>query len=144
MEHKQIPFILFCLILSISILSNCTQPKSIANNEKENPLLTKAEKGLSPEENYATYCSSCHGNKMEAFVDRRWKKGKTKESLVKSIRYGITSSGMPAYDTTFTVVEIEALADYILKGIEKQSVFDETENKTPKYYSTQYLSLIHI
>ena len=25
--------------------------------------------------NYQTYCASCHGEKVEAFVDRKWKQG---------------------------------------------------------------------
>jgi len=94
-----------------------------------------------PEVNYKTYCSGCHGNEMEAFVDRKWRHGNSKESLIKSIKVGIKDAGMPAYDTTFTSQQLEELADYILTGIEKRKTYDIQEKKTPKYYDTQYMNL---
>ena len=33
-----------------------------------------------PAANYKNYCSSCHGELMEAFVDRKWKYGSDKKS----------------------------------------------------------------
>lgn len=91
-----------------------------------------------PAENYASYCSGCHGAKMNAFADRKWAHGKSPEDLFKSIKFGYKEGGMPAFAETFKDEEIKALADYIIKGIEnvdkyafndkpKSDVF-ETEN----------------
>ena len=69
------------------------------------------------EHNYKTYCAGCHGEKMNAFVDRQWKNGNKKEDLVKSIKYGIVDAGMPAYDVTFTENQLNQLVNYIQTGI---------------------------
>lgn len=69
-------------------------------------------------ENYASFCSGCHGEKMEAFTDRKWKHGNTKEDLFRSIKQGHPNEGMPGFDTTFTDAEITGLVNYILQGIE--------------------------
>jgi len=104
--------------------------------EQKNPLKTDA----TPEENYQTYCASCHGAKVNAFADRKWKYGKTPEDLYKAIKIGYKDGGMPAFAEAFTDTEISDLADYILKGIEnvdrykfddkpKSDVFDTEEGK---------------
>ncbi len=68
--------------------------------------------------NYTNYCGGCHGEKMDAFVDRKWKHGSSREDLFKAIKHGYENEGMPAYDTTFTDEETYELSDYILTGIE--------------------------
>ena len=68
--------------------------------------------------NYENFCGGCHGEKMDAFVDRNWKHGNTKNDLWKGIKMGYADEGMPAYDSAFTNEEILELADYILTGIE--------------------------
>lgn len=68
--------------------------------------------------NYTSYCGGCHGDKMDAFVDRKWKHGNSREDLFKAIKHGYENEGMPAYDTTFTDAETYELSDYILTGIE--------------------------
>jgi len=78
----------------------------------------------SPSANYANYCSGCHGEKMDAFVDRKWKHGETKENLFKAIKYGYPDDGMPAFDTTFTDQETYELTDYILAGIKNVKKYD--------------------
>ena len=72
----------------------------------------------SVESNYKNYCSGCHGEKMDAFVDRKWKYGNTKEDLFKGIKHGYPDGGMPAFEAAFTNDEMYALSDYILTGIE--------------------------
>ena len=59
-----------------------------------------------PEKIYAEKCSSCHGEKVDAFVDRQWKHGKTKEALVASISNGYNDFGMPAWKDVLTTAEI--------------------------------------
>lgn len=74
--------------------------------------------------NYKSYCAGCHGEKMDAFVDRKWKHGKTKEDLFKAIKNGYPDGGMPAYAATFKDEEIYALSDYILNGIKNRERYD--------------------
>ena len=38
-----------------------------------------------PRKIYTEKCASCHGEKVEAFVDRKWKHGNTKSEIVASI-----------------------------------------------------------
>ena len=67
--------------------------------------------------NYKNFCSSCHGEKVEMFVDRQWKHGKTKPELIKSITGGYPDNGMPSWSAALKPKEIEELADFILAGI---------------------------
>lgn len=87
---------------------------------------------------YTVNCSGCHGEKMEAFTDRKWKFGTTKEELFKSIKLGHPDEGMPAFDKTFSDEEITALVDYIQMGIERvdQYKFEEDE-KLAEVFETE-------
>ena len=78
--------------------------------------------------NYENFCGGCHGEKMDAFVDRVWKHGNTKKDLFKGIKMGYYEEGMPAYDSAFSEIEISELAEYILTGIEnvKRYKFPDT------------------
>jgi glucose/arabinose dehydrogenase len=74
---------------------------------------------FSVEENwFQTNCSSCHGEQMQAFVDRRWKFGTSREELFNSIKYGNDSLGMPSWDSLFTDKQIDSLVTYIKFGID--------------------------
>lgn len=77
-----------------------------------------------PAENYANYCASCHGEKMDAFTDRQWKHGSDAKDLVVSIKKGWVNEGMPAFEKTFTDKEVEELAAYIKKGIQNVATFN--------------------
>lgn len=83
---------------------------------------------------FSEYCSSCHGANAKVFADRSWSEGSDKASLINSIKVGIINKGMPAFDTTFTESEINALADYIRKGIDYRGTYDVVITQTPKYY----------
>jgi glucose/arabinose dehydrogenase len=78
---------------------------------------------------YQNFCGGCHGEKMNAFVDRAWKHGKSREDLFKGIKYGYHDEGMPAFDSAFTEKETYQLADYIITGI--KNVDRYTDNKKP-------------
>ncbi|MEO1450894.1 MAG: cytochrome c, partial [Bacteroidota bacterium] len=84
-----------------------------------------AENG--PKEHYQTYCSGCHGEQMQAFVDRKWLYGNTEDALVKSIKKGHPDAGMPAFGGTFSNEEIKALAQYIQSGLSKMKDYDFQE-----------------
>ena len=69
-----------------------------------------------PEEKiYAQYCSSCHGEQVDAFVDRVWKHGNSKKELVESISNGYVNSGMPAWKGIIDSKDIDKLVELILK-----------------------------
>ncbi len=89
------------------------------------------------EKNYQTYCAGCHGNKMDAFVDRKWKYGNTKENLYKSIKTGYADGGMPSFEKSFSDKEIKALADYILKGIKEVDKYTSNEKPTSDTFKTE-------
>ncbi len=71
-----------------------------------------------PKEHYQKYCASCHGEQLQSFVERKWLYGNSWSQVKASIKYGNEEDGMPAYDTTFTEKELDALTSYILEGIE--------------------------
>ncbi|WP_117590874.1 PQQ-dependent sugar dehydrogenase [Flavobacterium subsaxonicum] len=77
-----------------------------------------------PAENYANYCSGCHGEKMDAFTDRQWKHGNSLKDLMKAIKNGYANEGMPAFAKTFTDAEIKELSEYILKGIKNVEAYN--------------------
>ena len=85
---------------------------------------------------FTEYCSSCHGANAKVFADRSWSEGSDRASLINSIKYGIVENGMPAFDTTFTESEVNALADYIVQGIKDRESYKDITNPTPKYYQT--------
>lgn len=85
-----------------------------------------------PAQNYKNYCAGCHGELMEAFVDRKWKYGSDKKSLVHAINIGYPNDGMPGFDTAFTDKEVEELADYIMEGLKTVQRFDFAKQKEQK------------
>jgi len=122
-----LPFIVFYLF------SSC-------NSKKNNESLTNdiVEKKFSfAESTFKNICSGCHGEKVETFVDRKWKYGKSKDSLMNSIRNGYLELGMPSFKATFSAENINELADYILNGIENNKRFDldDVEIKSNIFYS---------
>lgn len=66
---------------------------------------------------YTQYCASCHGEKVEAFVDRKWKHGNTKAELIASISNGYSDMGMPTWKETLSKKDIEKLADLIVENL---------------------------
>lgn len=84
---------------------------------------------------YMANCSGCHGEQMNAFVDRQWKHGSTQKDLIKAIKHGYPDEGMPAFDAAFSDEEITGLANYILTGIRnvnRYMIDDKPESNTFK------------
>lgn len=95
-----------------------------------------------PEANYEKFCAGCHGVQMDAFVDRQWKHGNSKEDLFKAIKVGYPDGGMPGFDTAFTDAEITALAEYILTGIENVKRYDFASKKEqPTSFKTKDMGI---
>ena len=85
---------------------------------------------------FQQYCASCHGQTIEAFVDRKWLHGNTKPEIVKSITEGYVAASMPSWKGTLKPAEIQVLADYITKSIKKVDEYKFAKvKKTDKYVS---------
>jgi aldose sugar dehydrogenase len=91
--------------------------------------------------NYLNYCGGCHGEKMNAFVDRTWKHGNSRNDLFKVIKSGSADEGMPAFDSAFTDQEIYQLADYILSGIKNVERYAASVKPTSNIFSTEELTI---
>lgn len=68
---------------------------------------------------FKQYCATCHGETIEAFVDRNWKHGKTKPEIIASISEGYINGGMPSWKATLSKKQVGELANYITKSIKK-------------------------
>ena len=105
------------------------------NTAEKSPL--KAD----PAANYKTYCASCHGGKMDMFVDRNWKFGNKKEDLFKTIKNGQADVGMPAFGETLTDQEISGLADYILTGIKNVNKYTVDDRPKSDLFQTEAMKI---
>lgn len=94
-----------------------------------------------PASNYKEYCSGCHGEEMNAFVDRKWKHGSTDEDLFKAIKVGYHDEGMPGFDTAFTDKEITELVQYIKTGIKNVDRYKFTDKVTSNIFKTASLTI---
>lgn len=109
------------------------------HNTAGNSYNVKAEE--TPEKNYANYCASCHGEKMDMFVDRKWKHGSSEQALFKAIKDGYPDEGMPGFDSAFTDKEISDLADYIITGIKNVDRYKFKEPATSNIFKTESLTI---
>jgi len=94
-----------------------------------------------PAENYANYCSGCHGEKMDAFTDRQWKHGNNLNDLIKAIKDGYANEGMPAFGQTFTDTEIKELSEYILKGIKNVEAYNFDDEPVTSTFTSEKLTV---
>ncbi|RRN77446.1 cytochrome c, partial [Pseudoxanthomonas sp. SGD-10] len=106
---------LFVIFSTIAIIGAFGFSKS--DETKETSSFRQQKQFQNAAIHYKNYCASCHGEKMEAFADRKWKYGNSREAIFKSIKNGYINDGMPAFDKTFKDAEIYNLTDYILEGI---------------------------
>lgn len=117
--------------------TSCSPSKSTAEQPASN---TEASVTGAPAEeamaeaaaHYQEFCSSCHGRKAEAFVDRRWQYGSSSDALFKGIKYGYEQDGMPAYDTAFTDQEIYNLVAYLENAIQNVGQYTAEEEELPE------------
>ncbi len=82
-----------------------------------------------PRKIYTEKCASCHGEKVEAFVDRKWKHGTSKAELVKSIKEGYADFGMPAWGDIIPDKDVQGLADLITESLKTVSQYDFVKEK---------------
>lgn len=100
------------LLVAFGIITFGLSFNSIANGSK--PALLDEKKAI---KNYTQYCASCHGEKVEAFVDRAWKHGKSKEDFINSITKGYPDLGMPTWGEILSKEDIADLAELINKNL---------------------------
>ncbi len=137
------------VIFSLFILTNCSrkvQSEGQADNIEVVELnhATSAEVvfASNPESHYAEYCASCHGAKMDAFVDRRWQYGNSHDDLFKAIKVGYIDDGMPAYAETFSDDEIHDLVNYIQEGILNLNTYSfDTKKNSSGIFQTEKLTI---
>ena len=123
------PVLFFCLIVCIVfLLPQCQSTEPIPQFSTEEAW-------------FKANCSSCHGEQMQAFVDRRWKFGNSREELFKSIKFGNDSLGMPSWDSLFTDKQIDSLVTYIQYGIDNMDKYKFQEAAiTPDTFQTDGFS----
>jgi len=84
---------------------------------KNEPSTSRSSEENSAALNYQTYCAGCHGDNLEKFTAKQWMDEPDNASVINSIKLGIESEGMPAFQNTFSDSELEELAAYVKKGI---------------------------
>ena len=72
---------------------------------------------------YKTYCSGCHGSKMQGntatkLIKTDWQYGRGKGAIVRNIKFGIPKTEMIAWATALKDEEIDAVANYIVASQE--------------------------
>ncbi len=120
---------------------NSEKNVSAKNDSAVHYIPAKTSLLADPATNYQSYCAGCHGEKMDMFVDRKWKFGNKKEDLFKSVKFGRENEGMPAFGESLSDKEINALADYILEGIKKVDKYTTEDQAASDIYKTEALSL---
>ncbi len=108
-------YILLFLFTSF-FFSNCKKKETVSSTVSDPMVLAEAA--------FKKDCSSCHGDNGDVFVDRNWKHGKSKDSLIHSIMKGHADSLNPVWVTTLKPEEVSSLADYLVKGIAYRKSFD--------------------
>ena len=95
----------------------------------------------SPAKNYASYCSGCHGEKMNAFVDRKWKWGNSNGDLFKTIKFGYPNNGMPGFQKAFTDKQITDLVNYIQKGLQDLKQYEFVQPVKSNIFRTSSITV---
>lgn len=138
-RYHSIVFVLLCFLMAQYACHQGAKPKpqNESTSSDSTPQMADLSEAVT---DYANYCAGCHGEKMEAFADRQWVHDNSRQGLFKAIKYGYADEGMPAFDTTFTDEATYALADYILKGIEKVETyrFDDASDDPQVYQSEAF------
>ncbi len=105
-------------VLTGLLLYQCNTPSQKGEQQAAKQQDEPDSVTLQAMKTYEQYCSSCHGEQMMAFADRKWKHGKEADSIYHSIVNGYPDAGMPAWGSALSEGEIRNLVTYIIKGIE--------------------------
>lgn len=138
----RLPKILLIELAILLLLFACSNAKKMATDSDVAGETMPAHDFSAAKASYAEYCAGCHGEQMQAFVDRKWKYGKADEDLFKAIKVGYPEDGMPSYDTTFTDEAIHELVAYIQTGITNVDQYEFEEAEKPSgVIQTEAMSL---
>ncbi|MDH5379644.1 MAG: PQQ-dependent sugar dehydrogenase [Cyclobacteriaceae bacterium] len=117
MKKQNIVFIVSLILLIVIFVSKQSEKKheeAEANMEEIDSIAIR----------YQSNCASCHGEKLNGFVDRKWKHGSERENIMASIKSGYLEAGMPSFDALFNEEERGELADFILNGVENAKKYN--------------------
>ena len=92
-------FVFPVMAVACIVLFSCKDKKEGYTVAQEVAVTTNQDRAA---QNYQNYCSGCHGEKMDMFVDRQWKHGSELKDLVFGIKNGYSNDGMPAFAETFS------------------------------------------
>ena len=87
---------------------------------------------------YTQWCSGCHGPEGRDFIDRDWKLGSTADAVRRVIEAGHELLGMPAYGSTLSAGEIDAITDFVMEQAASSRGFKPTP---PEQLETSDLNL---
>jgi aldose sugar dehydrogenase len=90
---------------------------------------------------YGQYCASCHGEKMEAFVDRKWNHGKSKRKLVSSIYWGNENGGMPSFKDAIVKNDINRMAEMLLEYIKNVDQYKVSTRPTVNLFKSEGITI---
>jgi aldose sugar dehydrogenase len=90
---------------------------------------------------YAQYCSGCHGEHIEAFVDRKWKYGTSMDSIIKSIAVGSPDFGMPSYKDALRKKEIADIAQLMKDYLKNIDLYRATQKPTSNVFAAAGITI---
>lgn len=126
------------LIIIAFTLLNCVQNKQ-SSSIGDTVVASKSERD--PEAIYTELCSSCHGQKVEAFVDRKWNHGNTKPEIIASITNGYVDAGMPSWSASLSKGEINAIADLIVQSLGTVTQYDFKDKEKQEVYEVDGMTI---
>ncbi|MEP7268296.1 MAG: PQQ-dependent sugar dehydrogenase, partial [Saprospiraceae bacterium] len=91
--------------------------------------------------NFKQFCTPCHGDDGDVFVDRTFRHGDSKDSLISSIAMGHVDSDMVSFKNKMSETEIAALADYLGQAIVRRKTYDFTDSITSNVFHHQSMSV---
>lgn len=90
---------------------------------------------------YAQSCSGCHGEIMEAFVDRKWKYGTSVDSIYKKIKHGSPDFGMPSFNQTIKDKDIRKMSELLVKFIHDVDSYKPSKKLTSTVFETEEMKV---
>ena len=94
--------------------------KTSGDNVDEKTVTMADAAGIAEGEKiFKTICYSCHGAQGEGMVgpnltDKYWLHGGSINDVFKTIKYGFPEKGMPAWEKTYSPVQIKNLTSYVM------------------------------
>ncbi|HLO82189.1 MAG TPA: PQQ-dependent sugar dehydrogenase [Chitinophagaceae bacterium] len=129
MQYKKLTLIVLSSLFLIAVTeTGCGSGKQSSNGE------AKAE------ENYTSYCASCHGEKMIAFTDREWKHGSTDSALYASISH-TWAKEVKSFDSVLSDQDKKELVAYIQTGIKNANKYILKGDPTSNVFKTDSLTV---